>query len=98
MLLKQKRCCGCTANDELVAPDSVRIFLLERVKGMEFEVVFFYNIDEVSKNKLIDQYIYVGLSRATFYMAVASNVIKDPQLVELSERFNKNGKWRNRNK
>lgn len=89
---------NCTANDELVAPDSVRIFLLERVKGMEFEVVFFYNIDEVSKNMLIDQYIYVGLSRATFYMAVASNVIKDPQLVELSERFNKNGKWRNRNK
>lgn len=89
---------NCTANDELVAPDSVRIFLLERVKGMEFEVVFFYNIDEVSKNKLIGQYLYVGLSRATFYMAVASNEIKDPQLVELSERFNKNGKWRNRNR
>jgi hypothetical protein len=89
---------NCTANDELVAPDSVRIFLLERVKGMEFEVVFFYNIDEVSKNKLIDQYIYVGLSRATFYMAVASNEINDPQLKELSERFNKNGKWRNRNR
>ena len=89
---------NCTANDELVAPDSVRIFLLDRVKGMEFEVVFFYNIDEVAKNSLIDQYIYVGLSRATFYMAVASNEIKDPQLVELSERFNKNGKWRNRNK
>lgn len=89
---------NCTANDELVAPDSVRIFLLERVKGMEFEVVFFYNIDEVSKQKLIDQYLYVGLSRATFYMAVASNEIKNPQLVELSERFNKKGKWRNRNR
>ncbi len=89
---------NCTANDEFVAPDSVRIFLLDRVKGMEFEVVFFYNIDEVSKKKLIDQYLYVGLSRATFYMAVASNEINDPQLVELSERFNKHGKWRNRNK
>lgn len=89
---------NCTANDELVAPDSVRIFLLDRVKGMEFEVVFFYNIDEVAKNSLIDQYIYVGLSRATFYMAVASNEIDNPQLEELSERFNKNGKWRNRNK
>lgn len=89
---------NCTANDELTAPDSVRIFLLERVKGMEFEVVFFYNIDEVSKQKLIDQYLYVGLSRATFYMAVASNEINDPQLMELSERFNKKGKWRNRNK
>lgn len=89
---------NCTANDELTAPDSVRIFLLDRVKGMEFEVVFFYNIDEVSKQKLIDQFLYVGLSRATFYMAVASNVIEDPQLVELSERFNKKGRWRNRNK
>ena len=89
---------NCTANDELTAPDSVRIFLLDRVKGMEFEVVFFYNIDEVSKKKLIDQYLYVGLSRATFYMAVASNEIDDPQLVELSDRFNKHGKWRNRNK
>ena len=89
---------NCTANDELTAPDSVRIFLLDRVKGMEFEVVFFYNIDEVSKQKLIDQYLYVGLSRATFYMAVASNEISDPQLLELSERFSKKGKWRNRNK
>lgn len=89
---------NCTANDELTAPDSVRIFLLDRVKGMEFEVVFFYNIDEVSKQKLIDQYLYVGLSRATFYMAVASNEITDPQLMELSERFSKKGKWRNRNK
>lgn len=89
---------NCTANDELTAPDSIRIFLLDRVKGMEFEVVFFYNIDEVAKHKLINQYLYVGLSRATFYMAVASNEINDPQLMELSERFSKKGKWRNRNK
>ena len=87
---------NCTANDELYAPDSIRIFLLERVKGMEFEVVFFYNIDEVTKAKLIDQYLYVGLSRATFYMAVASNEIEDEQLLELSERFSKRAKWRPR--
>lgn len=31
---------NCTKNDELEAHDSVRIFLLSRVKGMEFEVVF----------------------------------------------------------
>ena len=87
---------NCTANDELYAPDSIRIFLLERVKGMEFEVAFFYNIDKVIKEKLIDQYLYVGLSRATFYMAVASNEIQDEQLLELSERFSKRAKWRPR--
>ena len=89
---------NCTANDELTQPDSIRIFLLERVKGMEFEVVFFYNIDEVKKDNLIDQYLYVGLSRATFYMAVATNDISDSQLIELSERFSKRGKWRQRNR
>ena len=87
---------NCTANDELYAPDSIRIFLLDRVKGMEFEVVFFYNIDEVTKAKLIDQYLYVGLSRATFYMAVASNEIEDEQLLELSGRFSKRTKWKPR--
>ena len=87
---------NCTANDELYAPDSIRIFLLERVKGMEFEVVFFYNIDEVTKTKLISQYLYVGLSRATFYMAVASNKIINQQLQELSERFSKRTKWRSK--
>lgn len=86
---------NCTANDELTAPDSIRIFLLNRVKGMEFEVVFFFNIDKVAKAKLIDQYLYVGLSRATFYMAVASNEIEgNEQLMELSERFSKQTKWK----
>lgn len=87
---------NCTANDELYAPDSIRIFLLDRVKGMEFEVVFFYNIDEVTKTTLIDQYLYVGLSRATFYMAVASNEIEDEKLLELSSRFSKRTKWKPR--
>ena len=87
---------NCTANDELYAPDSIRIFLLERVKGMEFEVVFFYNIDEVKKSTLINQYLYVGLSRATFYMAVASNKIEDKQLLSLSERFRKQAKWKSK--
>lgn len=88
---------NCTANDELTAPDSIRIFLLNRVKGMEFEVVFFYNIDKVAQAKLIDQYLYVGLSRATFYMAVASNEIDDnKQLIELSEKFSKQSKWKQR--
>lgn len=88
---------NCTANDELTLPDSIRIFLLDRVKGMEFEVVFFYNIDKVAKTKLIDQYLYVGLSRATFYMAVASNEIdNNSQLVELLERFSKQTKWKQR--
>lgn len=84
---------NCTKNDELEATDSVRIFLLNKVKGMEFEVVFFYNIDEVPDNNLIDKYLYVGLSRATFYMAVTSNELKNDSLIELSSKFNKKANW-----
>lgn len=85
---------NCTKNDELEAPDSVRIFLLNRVKGMEFEVVFFYDIDKVPNNDLIDRYLYVGLSRATFYMAVTSDEIDDDDLLELSDRFSDRTNWK----
>ena len=89
---------NCTANDELTKPDSIRIFLIDRVKGMEFETVFFYNIDEVIQTNLINQFLYVGLSRATFYLAVTSNELSNQQLMELSEKFIKNGKWIKRNR
>ena len=85
---------NCTKNDELEAHDSVRIFLLSRVKGMEFEVVFFHNIDKIPNSVLIDRYLYVGLSRATFYMAVTSDELKDESLLELSEKFNKSANWK----
>ena len=58
----------CSAGDNLSAQDMLRIFPLEKVKGMEFEVVFFHNIDKVNATKLISRYLYVGLSRATFFM------------------------------
>lgn len=85
---------NCTKNDELEATDSIRIFLLSRVKGMEFEVVFFHNIDKIPNSVLIDRYLYVGLSRATFYMAVTSDKLKDENLIELSEKFNKKANWK----
>lgn len=85
---------NCTKNDELEAQDSVRIFLLNKVKGMEFEVVFFFDIDKVPDNKLIDRYLYVGLSRATFYMAVTSGSLKNEDLIELSDKFNKKANWK----
>jgi superfamily I DNA/RNA helicase len=84
----------CSSGDNLSAQDMLRIFPLDKVKGMEFEVVFFHNIDKVDQNDLIDRYLYVGLSRATFYMAVTSNPIKDEKLEDLSEQFKKEGKWK----
>lgn len=52
--------------------DSVRVFRLSEVKGMEFEVVFFYDLDRAmqsNESHLIKRYLYVGISRATSHLA-----------------------------
>lgn len=60
----------CTGG-ALRRPDAVRVFRLSEVKGMEFEVVFFHNIDKagVASSQMIRRYLYVGISRATSHLA-----------------------------
>ncbi len=82
----------CSSGDTLTRKDTVRLFPINLVKGMEFEVVFFNDLDKLIESRqssLIDKYIYVGLSRAAFYMGITlsnkrSNCIKNilPLFVE----------------
>lgn len=58
--------------EEAIDEACVRVFRLSEVKGMEFEVVFFYNIDEAlgdHNENLMRRYLYVGISRATTHLA-----------------------------
>jgi hypothetical protein len=54
--------------------NTVRVFPVDYIKGMEFEAVFFHNLDGISRGQASDEMLmknlYVGLSRATFYMGV----------------------------
>lgn len=75
----------CSGGDKMSTNDTVRIFPLNSVKGMEFEVVFFYNVDEIEK--MVDRYLYVGLSRATFYMAVTANKLSADRLEAIKKFF-----------
>ena len=62
----------CTGGRALNRSDIVRVFRISEVKGMEFEVAFFYNLDEALQgraNGLMKKYLYVGLSRATTHLA-----------------------------
>lgn len=62
----------CSGGKMIGRKDSVRVFRLSEVKGMEFEVVFFHNIDraiESNSNELMRRYLYVGISRATTHLA-----------------------------
>lgn len=76
----------CTDGRALNRSDIVRVFRISEVKGMEFEVAFFHNLDEALRGRttgLMKKYLYVGLSRATTHLAAtfcdsenASDVLK----------------------
>ena len=74
--------------------DTIRIFPLEMVKGMEFEVVFFHNIDKIEVLNLLDRYLYVGLSRASFYMGVTSNIEINESMRDVLDLFQTAGNWK----
>ena len=62
----------CSENRTTNSIKCVRIFRLTEVKGMEFEVVFFYDIDEAlagQSHEMMRRYLYVGVSRATSHLA-----------------------------
>lgn len=52
----------------------IRVYPIDVVKGMEFDVVFFHNIDNaIGDTELIKRYIYVGVSRAAFFLGITLN-------------------------
>lgn len=63
------------SSEKLASSNQIRVYPINVVKGMEFDVVFFHNIDNSSENTdLIKRYIYVGVSRAAFFLgATLSN-------------------------
>lgn len=77
--------------------NTVRVFSIEYIKGLEFEAVFFHNIDYLLKNKNLDlmfKNLYVGLSRASFYLGLTSKI----ELEEITSLPNilidKNENWK----
>ena len=51
--------------------NQVRVFPIDKVKGMEFDAVFFVDINNAKGNEeIIKCYLYVGVSRAAFFLGV----------------------------
>ncbi len=81
----------CSRGDTLSSRDTVRIFPIALVKGMEFEVAFFHNIDTL-KSELVERYLYVGLSRAAFFLGVTSS--SNNSLLDSVRDLFSDGNWR----
>ena len=65
------------------------VYPIDVVKGMEFDVVFFHNIDKFDNDDILKRYIYVGVSRAAFFLGVTMVQEKE----EISKYFVKNKDW-----
>lgn len=84
----------CVQGQILGNKQSVRIYSVEYIKGLEFGAVFFHNLDDLSlhDDTLTNKYIYVGLSRANLFLGVTMNEDFNDDLQFLSKHFG-TGNW-----
>lgn len=85
---------ACLNGEVLGNKQSIRIFSIEYIKGLEFGAVFFLDIDSIADNRdeLLNKFIYVGLSRANLFLGVTLKNNFSDGLEYLAPLF-KEGKW-----
>lgn len=65
-----------SSGKETTITNAVKVYELSEVKGMEFEVAIFYDLDEALKGEdkqLMKRHLYVGISRAASHLAAIFN-------------------------
>jgi superfamily I DNA/RNA helicase len=86
---------GCPNGMILGESSDVRVYAIAKIKGLEFEAVFFHDFDqlEMLQDALLLKYLYVGLSRATFYLGVTLSKRIDTKFHFIEEVFVQNSNW-----
>ncbi len=86
---------ACSRGKILSTESKVRIFSVRYIKGLEFESVFFINLDKLSTDlaALIDKYLYVGLTRAASFLAITFTE-NFPDKIRFIENDFKTGDWK----
>ena len=78
------------SNEGSTQESHICVYPIDVVKGMEFDVVFFHNIDKSDADMdLVKRYIYVGVSRAAFFLGITMN----EEIREISRYFEKKKDW-----
>lgn len=85
---------ACHRGEILGSEGKVRIFSVKYIKGLEFESVFFLNINKIAERmpNLIDKYLYVGLTRAASFLGVVYQN-QFPDEIRFVEDYFKEGDW-----
>lgn len=84
---------ACVEGKSLGSESSVRVFDIQHIKGLEFEAVFFIDVDMLARNlpELFDRYLYVGSTRAATYLGVSCKEDLPKKLFPLRDSFST--KW-----
>jgi len=84
----------CKDGKILSTDSKIRIFSVEYIKGLEFEAVFFLDIDDIYlwKPNLIEKYLYVGLTRAGSFLGVTYKN-KFPETLEFIREYFVEADW-----
>ena len=80
---------ACLNGDVIGRETEVRVFSIEHIKGLEFEIAFITGLDKLSINEpgLFDKYLYVGSTRAATYLGLTCEDKLPDILVPLKDQF-----------
>lgn len=73
---------ACPGGQVMGRDNDVRVFEIEHIKGLEFEAVFFIDVDrlQTEEPELFEKYLYVGATRAATYLGMTcrGGALPDP--------------------
>lgn len=84
------QCGACPKGQVRGQDDQVRVFDVQHIKGLEFEAVFFVDVDKLATDRaeVFEKFLYVGATRAAMYLGMTSSAPDLPAvMLPLSEEF-----------
>lgn len=80
---------ACREGQAVGQESSVRVFDIQHIKGLEFEAVFFVEVDQLASLQpaLFEKYLYVGTTRAATYLGVTCQGSLPPAIEGLRSHF-----------
>ncbi|WP_188015293.1 ATP-binding domain-containing protein [Vibrio harveyi] len=83
------RAVACLKGQSLGEDNDVRVFDVQYIKGLEFEAVFFVDIDHLAEQlpSLFDKYLYVGATRAATYFGITAETTLPERIESIRPHF-----------
>jgi hypothetical protein len=83
------RAVACLKGQSLGEENDVRVFDVQHIKGLEFEAVFFVDVDKLADQlpELFDKYLYVGATRAATYFGVTADTTLPVRIEVIRDHF-----------